>query len=201
MCSPKCLRVFQTLLVMISIPQSMTQPTPPTMFERRVTCALVLCCPRFSNLVRRVVCTYLRNLYGKLRPCQNQLARTYGLPSERVNYQNYGSWIVEWLTSSYEPWVTIPSVGVQNLVDFHSTPTITMPPYARWVHGSFRDVLIESCDEYLKTSDRGNDKTRSKLVTRVSNAITEIAKREKETLPDDLEKVNSHPVGSSITHS
>ena len=64
-----------------------------------------------------------------------------------------------------------------------------MPPYTRWVHASFRDVLIKSCDEYLKTSDRGNDKTRAKLVTRVSKDITEIAKREKETLPDDLEKV------------
>jgi hypothetical protein len=64
-----------------------------------------------------------------------------------------------------------------------------MPPYTRWVHASFRDVLSKSCDEYLKTSDRGNDKTRAKLVTRVSKDITEIAKREKETLPDDLEKV------------
>jgi hypothetical protein len=49
--------------------------------------------------------------------------------------------------------------------------------------------LLDSCDEYLKSSDRGTDKTRSQLITRVSKDIADIAKENSETIPDDLEKV------------
>ncbi len=66
-----------------------------------------------------------------------------------------------------------------------------MAPYSRWVHSSFRQTLLDYCNDYLDTSDRGSDKTRSKLITRVAQEITSIADAQVEavTLPDDLEKV------------
>jgi hypothetical protein len=66
-----------------------------------------------------------------------------------------------------------------------------MAPYNRWVHSSFKQTLLDSCDEYLDTSDRGSDKTRSRLITRVAQEITTIANAQAEAvqLPDDLEKV------------
>jgi len=72
---------------------------------------------------------------------------------------------------------------------FTCVHTITMAPYSRWVHPSFRQTLMDACDEYLQSTDRGNDKTRSKLITRVAKDITDIAKEKNEALPDDLEKV------------
>jgi hypothetical protein len=66
-----------------------------------------------------------------------------------------------------------------------------MAPYARWVLPSFKDSLLSSCDEYLASNDRGSDKTRSKLITRVSKDITDIAQNNNERLPDDLEKVGN----------
>jgi hypothetical protein len=64
-----------------------------------------------------------------------------------------------------------------------------MAPYSRWVLASFKQTLIDACDEYMKTTDRGTDKSRSTLITRISNEITEITSAKKEELPDDLEKV------------
>ena len=64
-----------------------------------------------------------------------------------------------------------------------------MAPYARWVLESFKHILVDSCDEYFNTSDRSNDKSRSKLITRVANNIAAIAQDKKERVPDDLEKV------------
>jgi len=66
-----------------------------------------------------------------------------------------------------------------------------MAPYSRWVHSSFRQTLLDYCNDYLDTSDHGSDKTRSKLITRVAQEITSIADAQVEavTLPDDLEKV------------
>jgi hypothetical protein len=64
-----------------------------------------------------------------------------------------------------------------------------MAPYARWVLPSFKQILIDHCDEYLDTSDRGSDKSRSKLITRVANDITAIAQENKEAVPDDIERV------------
>jgi hypothetical protein len=66
-----------------------------------------------------------------------------------------------------------------------------MAPYSRWVKESFKQTLLDNCDEYLETTDRGTDKTRSKLITRVAQDITAIALAKKEELPDDLEKVNN----------
>ena len=66
---------------------------------------------------------------------------------------------------------------------------INMAPYARWVLPSFRQTLVDACDEYLDTNDRSNEKTRSKLITRVSKDISDIAQAKSEVIPDDLEKV------------
>lgn len=78
---------------------------------------------------------------------------------------------------------------VKNFVDFPSIfiPT-NMAPH-RWVHQSFKQTLMDACDEYLDTNDRGNEKTRSKLITRVAEEISTIAKDKKEEIPDELEKV------------
>ena len=69
-----------------------------------------------------------------------------------------------------------------------------MAPYARWALPSFRTILVNHCDEYLKSTDRGTDKTRSKLITQVAKDITDIAQQREEKIPDDLEKVISQHI-------
>jgi len=64
-----------------------------------------------------------------------------------------------------------------------------MAPYSRWVLPSFKNTLLGNCDSYLESSDRGNDKTRSKLITQVTQEIATIAQANGEPVPDDLEKV------------
>ncbi len=64
-----------------------------------------------------------------------------------------------------------------------------MSPYSRWVLPSFRTILLIHCDGYLKSSDRRNDKTRSKLITKVAQDINHIARERCEPVPEDLEKV------------
>ena len=76
-----------------------------------------------------------------------------------------------------------------NAVHLHLFFTISMAPYNRWVLPSFRDTLLNHCDRYLESSDRGNDKSRSKLVVQVAQAIIDIARGNGESVPDDLEKV------------
>jgi hypothetical protein len=75
----------------------------------------------------------------------------------------------------------------------HFSPTyfihINMAPYARWVLPSFKQILVDACDTYLDTNDRSDEKTRSKLITRVAKDISDIAQANKEAIPDDLEKV------------
>jgi len=65
-----------------------------------------------------------------------------------------------------------------------------MAPYSRWVLPSFKTTLLGNCDSYLESSDRGNDKTRSKLITQVTQEIATIAQANGEPVPDDLEKVH-----------
>ena len=77
------------------------------------------------------------------------------------------------------------------MLTFAHLQHINMAPYSRWVKESFKQTLLDNCDEYLETTDRGTDKTRSKLITRVAQDITAIALAKKEELPDDLEKVNN----------
>jgi vacuolar-type H+-ATPase subunit H len=50
-----------------------------------------------------------------------------------------------------------------------------MAPYARWVHSSFKQTLIDACDEFLESNDRGTDKKRTEVIKRVSKDITDIA--------------------------
>ena len=64
-----------------------------------------------------------------------------------------------------------------------------MAPYTHWVHDLFKDILHNSCDEYLQSSDRGQDKLQTKLITRVSTDIAEIVSDNNVVVPDDLEKV------------
>ena len=78
---------------------------------------------------------------------------------------------------------------LQTLLIFTCLQTITMAPYARWVLPSFRTILVNRCDDYLNSSDRGTDKGRSKLITEVAKDITDIAQENGENIPDDLEKV------------
>jgi hypothetical protein len=74
------------------------------------------------------------------------------------------------------------------LLTFTCIQYINMGPYSRWVQQSFKQTLLDNCDEYLKTTDRGNGKSRSKLITKVANDILAIA-ADKAALPTDLEKV------------
>jgi hypothetical protein len=97
--------------------------------------------------------------------------------------------MVGWRKRYFKPWVNIPPVGLGTLLTFTHLQHINMAPYSRWVKESFKQTLIDNCDEYLDTSDRGTDKTRSKLITQVAQDIAAIALAKKEELPDDLEKV------------
>lgn len=63
-----------------------------------------------------------------------------------------------------------------------------MGPYSLWVQQSFKQTLLDHCDEYLNTTNRGNGKSRSKLITNVANDILAVA-ADKAALPTDLEKV------------
>ena len=78
-------------------------------------------------------------------------------------------------------------VGLRTLLIFTFLQHTTMG----WVHPSFRQTLLDNCDEYIDSSDRGSDKTRSKLITKVSKDIADIveAANEEIPLPSDLEKV------------
>ena len=64
-----------------------------------------------------------------------------------------------------------------------------MSPYTRWVHDSFKHILVDSCDRYLQTNDRGIDKGRSKFIAQVAADIAESIHEGNITLPNDLEKV------------
>ena len=55
---------------------------------------------------------------------------------------------------------------------------------------SFKEILLSYCDKFLESSDRVPDKTRSQLITKVSNEIADIAKELMDaSLLEDLEKV------------
>ncbi|KAI0244968.1 hypothetical protein BJV78DRAFT_1289901 [Lactifluus subvellereus] len=63
-----------------------------------------------------------------------------------------------------------------------------MAPYNRWAQGPFKKILLDSCDAYLESSDRGPDKTQSKLIKKVAEEIAAISERTHEPVLDDLEK-------------
>ena len=65
-----------------------------------------------------------------------------------------------------------------------------MSPYNRWVHMSFKEILLSYCDKFIESSDHVPDRTRLQLVTKVSNEIADIAKELTDaSLLEDLEKV------------
>ena len=82
------------------------------------------------------------------------------------------------------------SWSVVILFTCHPHSTITMGPYNHWVHDVFHNILIDSCDEYLKTSNRSTNKAWSLFVTRIASDITQAAADNDIGLPNDLEKVS-----------
>jgi len=95
---------------------------------------------------------------------------------------------VEWLNRPCEPRVNFLAVGLGTLLTFTCIQYINMGPYSLWVQQSFKQTLLDHCDEYLNTTNRGNGKSRSKLITNVANDILAVA-ADKAALPTDLEKV------------
>ena len=67
--------------------------------------------------------------------------------------------------------------------------SVTMSRYTRWVHDSFKHILVDSCDGYLQTNDRGIDKGCSKFIAQVAADIADSAGESDVALPNDLEKV------------
>jgi len=92
-----------------------------------------------------------------------------------------------------EPWVNV-LLGLRTLLTFTHRQHINMSPYSRWMNDSFKQTLLDSCTEYMDTTDRGSVKTRSTLITRVAQDITAIAQAKNLELPDDLEKVNDRRI-------
>jgi hypothetical protein len=50
-----------------------------------------------------------------------------------------------------------------------------MGQYARWIQQSSKEILLSACNEYVQTSDHGNDKTHSKIITWVAKEIVDKA--------------------------
>jgi hypothetical protein len=93
-----------------------------------------------------------------------------------------------WLKCFYKLWKYELPVRVKNFIDSHFC-SIIMSPYSRWVQQSFKNILVNACDEYVESTDHGNDKTHSKVIACILKDITNIAEQNSEKLPDDLEKV------------
>jgi hypothetical protein len=60
-----------------------------------------------------------------------------------------------------------------------------------WVLPGFKNILVESSNEYLKSTDKGKDKARTSLIVRVAGKIRQAVEETNDSLPDDLEKVKS----------
>jgi hypothetical protein len=58
-----------------------------------------------------------------------------------------------------------------------------------WVLPSFKQILIDSCEEFMHATDKVKDKPRTALITRVADEIRQAVIDTDATLPDDLEKV------------
>ena len=74
---------------------------------------------------------------------------------------------------------------------FQSQP-ITPIMGRTWVQPSFKNILIDACQEYLNTTDKGKEKLRSALITRVAEEIRLVVAGTADTLPEDTEKVHYH---------
>jgi hypothetical protein len=58
-----------------------------------------------------------------------------------------------------------------------------------WVLPSFKQILIDSSNEYVNTTDKGRDKARTTLISRVAAEIRNTIDGTVQTVPTDLEKV------------
>lgn len=65
-----------------------------------------------------------------------------------------------------------------------------------WVLRAFKQILIDSSEEYMNTTDKVKDKPRTALVTRVADEIRQVVDGTDTRLPDELEKV-----GLIVPHS
>ena len=154
----------------------------------------VRCKHAFVSLVshsdQRPVGIHLLTLIPTILEFVGELEGTYGYLNCSIYRMVECGWL-GWRKRYCKPWVNIPPVGLGTLLIFTHLQHIDMGPYSRWVKESFKQTLLDNCDEYLDTTDRGTDKTRSKLITRVAQDIAAIALAKTEELPDDLEKVNN----------
>jgi hypothetical protein len=57
----------------------------------------------------------------------------------------------------------------------------------KWVHDSFKSILLDNCQEYLDSNDMGKHKTRTLLINEVADKIREAAQGL--DLPNNLNKV------------
>ena len=58
-----------------------------------------------------------------------------------------------------------------------------------WVLPSFKQILINASDEFVRSTDKGKNKARTALINRVTEEIREVVQDTTDKLPDDLEKV------------
>ena len=57
----------------------------------------------------------------------------------------------------------------------------------KWVHDSFKNILLDNCQAYLDSNDLGKHKARTQLINKVAEKIREVTPGF--DLPDDLNKV------------
>ena len=58
-----------------------------------------------------------------------------------------------------------------------------------WVLPSFKQILINASDEFVRSTDKGKNKARTAIINRVAEEIREVVQDTTDKLPDDLEKV------------
>ena len=57
----------------------------------------------------------------------------------------------------------------------------------KWVRDSFKNILLDNCQAYLRSNDHGKNKARTQLINDVANKIREAASAS--DLPGELNKV------------
>jgi hypothetical protein len=60
-----------------------------------------------------------------------------------------------------------------------------------WVLPSFKNILVDAADEFISSTDKGKDKKRSALITRIAEEVRQATEETPDALPEDLEKVES----------
>jgi hypothetical protein len=67
--------------------------------------------------------------------------------------------------------------------------SLTLNMRKPWVRPSFKQILIDCSQEYLNTTDKGREKTRTAMISRVADEIRKTVEGTEDTLPEELEKV------------